>query len=255
MTTVAVFADPPRPGLVLPELAATAPVSEAEAADLYAAMLRDVLVAADGASGELLVAYRPDELLPDEHVAGTSSEAAVRAVVADALDDPSAARVEVQVGSTPSARVGNAVTHLLREEGATSVGVVAPTAPLLTRTLVDGAAMKLRSSSVVLGPAPAGRVHYAAFAEPIDFTDALAPPALRTLTASARDADLDVDFVEMRPVVERGEDLPTMLAAVDARRRADRRLPRHTAAALDDLGLELATEVDRATVARTTGGP
>lgn len=253
MTTVAVFADPPRPGLVLPEVAATAPVTEAEAADLYGAMLRDVVVAADRAGGDLLVAYRPDDLLPDEHVTGTDSEAAVRTVLADALDDPSTARIEVQVGSTPSARVGNAVTHLLREENETSVGVVRPTAPLLTRTLVDGAAMKIRSAPVVLGPATDGRIHYAAFGEPIDFADALAPPALRTLTAGAREAGFDVDFVEMRPVVERGDDLTTLLALLDARRRADRWIPRRTAAVVDDLGLELTADGDGRAVSRTGG--
>jgi hypothetical protein len=114
--------------------------------------------------------------------------------------------------------------------------------------------MKIRSSSVVLGPAPDGRVHYAAFAEPVDFAAAFDTPALRTLTESARDADLDVDFVEMRPVVERGNDLQTLLATIDARRRADRWVPRHTAAAVDDLGLELAAEGDELRVTRTGDG-
>lgn len=249
MTTVTVMADPPRPGLALPDLAETAPVSESEAADLYAAMLKDVLVAADAAGGDLLVNYRSDDALD---VAGeTAAEAAVRATAAEALGDLGDVRFEVQVGSTFSARVGNTVTHLLEEEGATSVGVVRPTAPLLTRTLADGAAMKLRSAPVVLGPAPDGRVHYAAFAEPVDFAGAFDPPALRTLTARGRSAGYDVDFVEMRPVVEDADDLATLLAVLGARRLADRALPAHTAAAVDDLGLGLDVDGDRPTVVRT----
>ncbi|MFB6303472.1 MAG: DUF2064 domain-containing protein [Haloferacaceae archaeon] len=248
MATVTVLADPPRPGLVLTDLAASAPVSEPEAADLYAAMLKDVLVAADAAGGDLLVNYRSDDALD---VAGeTSAEAAVRAVAADALGDLEDVRFEVQVGSSLDARVGNTVTHLLREEGTTSVGVVRPTAPLLTRTDVDGAAMKLRSAPVVLGPAPDGRVHYAAFAEPIDFAGALDPPALRTLTARARDAGHEVDFVGMYPVVETGDDLATVLAMLDARGRADRERPEHLAAAVDDLGLQLAVTDDGPEVVR-----
>jgi glycosyltransferase A (GT-A) superfamily protein (DUF2064 family) len=240
MTTVTVLADPPRPGLVLPDLPASAPVSEAEAADLYAAMLKDVLVAADAAGGDLLVNYRSDDALD---VAGeTSAEAAVRALAADALGDLEDVRFEVQVGSTFAARVGNTVTHLLDEEGVTSVGVARPTAPLLVRTDVDSASMKLRSAPVVLGPAPGGRVHYAAFTDPVDFAGAFDPPALSTLTARARDAGHDVDFVEMHPVVETGDDLATVLAVLDARGRAGRARPEHLAAAVDDLGLGLAVE-------------
>lgn len=249
MTVVTVPTDPPRPGVVLPELAAASPLSEAEAADLYAAMLKDVLVAVDGSGGDLLVNYRSDDALD---VAGeTSAEAAVRAVAADALGDLGDVRFEVQVGSTFAARVGNTVTHLLREEEATSVGVLRPTAPLRVRTLVDGAAMKLRSTPIVLGPAPGGRVHYAAFAETIDFEDAFDPPALTTLTARGRDADHEVDFVAMRPLVADGDDLAGFLSILQSRRRAGRSVPQHMAAAVDDLGLGVAAEDGRPVVTRS----
>jgi len=238
MTTVVVLADPPRPGLVLPDLVASAPVSESGAADLYAAMLKDVLVAVDAAGGDLLVNYRSEDALDVD--GETSAEAAVRAAAADALGDIEDVRFEVQVGSTPDARVGNAVTHLLRDEERTSVGVVRPTTPLLDRTDVDGASMKLRSAPVVLGPAPDGRAHYAALADTVDFDGALDPPALSTLTARARDAGHDVDFVEMRPLVETGRDLATALSILDARGRAGRRRAEHLAAAVDDLGLSIA---------------
>ena len=237
MTTVAVLADPPRPGLVLPGLAPD-PLSPSEAADLYGAMLRDVLVGADAASADLLVNYRPDDLLPDEHTTDTPSEAALRAVVADAVDDPSAVRIERQVGSTQSARIGNTVTHLLREEGETSVGVVRPTAPFFDRTVADGAAMKLRSSPVVLGPAPDGRVHYAAFTEPIDFEDAFTLPELTTLVERGRDAGHDIDFVGMQPLGRSPADLATRATLVGARSRADRSVPSHTARTLDRFGIE-----------------
>lgn len=249
MTIVTVMADPPRPGLVMTELAASTPLTEDEAADLYAAALTDVLIAADGAGGDLLVNYRPDDALD---VGGeTSAEAAVRAVAAAAIGDLSDVRFEVQVGSTFDARVGNTVTHLLREEGATSVGVVRPSAPLLARTVVDDASMKLRSAGVVVGPAPRGRIHYAAFAEPVDFAGAFDPPALTTLIDLARDAGHDVHFVGMRPVLVDGGDLVTLLAVLEARRRADRWVPAHTALAVDDLGLHLTVEDGRPTVARS----
>lgn len=249
MPTIVVPVGPPHPGLALPGLAATSPLSEAEAARLSEASARDALAAADAAGGDLIVTYPPADRLPDDYD-GEAPEAVARAVAAPALADPAAARFEVQVGSTPSARLGNVVTHLLRETAATSVGYLWPTAYHTPRTVIDGAAMKSRSSGVVLGPAPDGRVHYAAFGEAVDFTDALEPPALDTLAACAADADVDADFVEHRPVLERGSDLPTLLATVSARRRAGRAVPEHVAAVVDDIGLTPASEGDEMSVVR-----
>ncbi|MFB6196287.1 MAG: hypothetical protein ABEI80_08950 [Haloplanus sp.] len=240
MTTIAVLVDPPREGLVATDLAATSPLGRAEAAECYAAMVRDVLVAIERSGGELLVNYRPDDRLPDEHVTDTAAEAAVRALAASALDDPNAARFEPQVGSTFAARAGNTVTHLLREEGVTSAAVVEGSAAFLTRPLIDNAAMKLRRSAVVLGPSTGGRTYYAGFTDPIDFDGAFATPELETLTARGRDAGHEVDFLPVRPVIETGADLLDVLPLLNARVEAERIVPAHTAAFLDETGLRVA---------------
>ncbi|WP_224337374.1 TIGR04282 family arsenosugar biosynthesis glycosyltransferase [Haloprofundus halobius] len=242
MTVVAVLADPPRPGLVLPNLAETSPLTESEAADLYAAMLRDTFLAAVRSGGELLVNYRPDDLLPDEFVTDEPAAAAVRAVAADALGDLSDVRVEKQVGSTFDARAGNTVSHLLNTEGEQSVAVVRGNAPLLTRTLVDSAAMKLRSTPVVLGPSTDGRCYYAAFTDTIDFAEAFTASEIETLAARGHDAGLDVDFVPMQPTIETGEDLLTVLPMLHARREAGRIVPKHTAEFVAELGLRVVAE-------------
>jgi len=239
MTTIAVLADPPRDGLVATDLASTSPLTEAEAAEWYAAVLKDACVAVDKSGGDLLVNYRPDDLLPDEHVTDTPSEAAVRAVVASALDDLGDVRFEPQVGSNMAARAGNTVTHLLREEDVVSVAVVDPTIPFLTRPIVDNAAMKLRRSEVVLGTSTRGRVYYAGFTEPIDFTDAFADPALETLNARGRDEGHDVDFLPIQPVVESGSDLLDALPLLHALVDAERIVPVHTATVVDELGLRV----------------
>ena len=238
MTVVAVLCDPPRSGLVLPGLVEEGPLSGAEAADLYAAMLKDTFLAVDRSGGDLLVNYRPEELLPDEHrETDVAAEAAVRALAADALDDLDDVRFEVQVGSSYAARAGNTATHLLREEGVDSVATIRGTAPFLTRTAVDSAAMKLRSTPVVLGPAPTGRVFYAAFTEPIDFTDAFTAPEVSTLAARGDAAGLDVDFLPMQPVLRTAEDLDTVLPLLAARRDAGRIVPKWTAPLVAELGL------------------
>lgn len=237
MTLLAVLATPPREGIVLEDLPETAPVSAGEAATLYEAFLKDTFRAIEASGGDLLVNYRSADDLPGD--AGVeSAEAELREVAADALDDPASARFERQVGSTFSARVGNTITHLLREEDEVRTAAALPgTAPLIGRALIDTAAMKLRSSAVVLGPAGDGRVYYAGFAEPIDFEDAYEPPAVSTLARRARDAGHDVDFVEMLPTVETGSDLRELVAIVEARQTAGRPVPEHTTETVEDLGL------------------
>ncbi|SDZ80356.1 hypothetical protein SAMN04488065_0439 [Haloplanus vescus] len=244
MTTIAVLAAPPRPGLVATDLAATSPLSESQAAAWYEAVLKDIAVAVERSGGDLLVNYRPDDLLPDDHVTETTSEAAVRAVVASALDDIDDVRFEPQVGSTVDARAGNTVTHLLREEGVNSAAVVDPTIPFLTRPVIDNAAMKLRRSNVVLGTSTRGRVYYAGFTDPIDFDGAFADPALETLTARGRDAGGEIDFLPIHPVVETGADLLDALPILKARIDAERAVPVHTATVVDELGLRVARDGD-----------
>lgn len=242
MTTVAVLCDPPRAGLVLPDIAENTPLSMAEAAELYAALLKDVIVAVDRSGGELLVNYRPEASLPASHRAGEdepAAEAMVRAVVADVLETADATRIEVQVGETFAARVGNTVTHLLTTEGVQTVAVVEPTAAFLGRTDIDNGAMKLRRRAVVVGPSTDGRVYYAGFAAAPDFTDAFAPPAVETLTDRAIDAGHGVDFLPVQPMIETGADLPSAISILRARGRAGLSVPEHTLAAIDGWGLSV----------------
>ena len=250
MTVIAVLADPPREGLVLPELAATSPLTEAEAAECYAAMLRDVASAVVRSGGDLLVNYRAEEDIPDEFAGEESAEAEIRAVVADELGSTDDVRFEVQVGSTFDARAGNTATYLLREEDANSVAVTRGNAPFLARTAIDSAAMKLRSTPIVLAPATRGRTYYAAFTETIDFEGAFAAPELATLASRGREAGLGVDFLPMQPVIERGEDLLTALPLLAARREAERVVPANFAAFVEAAGLRVDREGDEPTLVR-----
>jgi len=243
MTVLAVLATPPRDGIVLETLPATAPVSAAEAAALYEAALKDTFRAVEESGGDLLVNYRAAEDLPAD--AGIDdAEAALRAVASDVLQDPGSARFEPQAGSTYAARVGNTVTHLLREEPVRTAAALPGTAPLLGRALVDTAAMKLRSNQVVLGHGGEGRVYYAGFSEPIDFEDAYEPPAIGTLARRARDAGHAVEFVETLPTIETAAGLADLVAVIEARRTADRVVPDYTAATIDDLGLRTVAGAD-----------
>ncbi len=256
MTVVAVPAKPPRPG-VLSRVVDRTPLSREGAATLYEATLSDAVRAGAKSGGDLLVTYRPadgpadggesqdegDEVSGEKRGAGADAEAAVREVVEAALSDldrdPHAGepRYEPQVGSTAAARVGNTVTHLLEEEDAESAAVLWPTAPLAGRTVVDGAAMKLRSATTVLGPTTTGDVYYAGFTAPVDFEDALSEPAVETLTERTETADGETDFVDVLPSVATPAGLALTTALVRARRRADRRVPPFTAAAVETLGL------------------
>ncbi|PSP54456.1 hypothetical protein BRC82_09710 [Halobacteriales archaeon QS_1_67_19] len=250
MTVIAVMADPPRPGLVLPDLAETSPLSESEAADLYAAALKDTVRAVARSGGELLVNYRPDDLIPEAHAGEESAEAQVRALAADALDDVGAARFEVQFGSTFAARAGNTVAHLLETEAVRSAAVVRGTAPTLTRKEIDSAAMKLRRNEVVLGPSDRGRVYFAGFTEPIDFEGAYRTPEVETLATRGVDADHGVGFLPSQPRIETGADLLSLVSLVNARVTAERIVPEFTATLLREWGLRVEEGADGPTLAR-----
>ncbi|WP_433623452.1 TIGR04282 family arsenosugar biosynthesis glycosyltransferase [Halomicrococcus sp. NG-SE-24] len=239
MTVIAVLADPPREGLVLPDLPETSPLSTAEATELYAAMLKDTFVAAANSGGELLVNYRANDDLPDEFAGEESAEARLRALAREALDDLDDARFEPQVGSSFDARAGNTATHLLEEEDAQSVAVVDGTAPMLTRKEIDSAAMKLRRSEVVLGPAGDGRAYFLGLTDTIDFEGAYATPALETLAHRATDAGHAVDFLPRMTAVETGADLRSLLPVLNARVAADRIVPVNTTTYLNDLDLRV----------------
>lgn len=242
MTVVAVTVDPPRDGLVLPDLPETTPLSASEATELYEAMAADAFLAAAESGGELLVNYRSDDQLPDEHVpADADAEAEVRALVEDVLEpeQADAARVEVQVGSSKSARVGNTITHLLENEGANSAAVLEPDAPTFLRKDVDSAAMKLRRSPVVLGPGREGSLYFAGFREPVDFENAFDAPELENVNARALDAGRDVDFLGERTRVRTGADLRTLVSHLRARRAANRIVPAYTTAFVEELGLRV----------------
>lgn len=239
MTTLAVLADPPREGLVLPRLAGTSPLSPAEATDLYAAMLKDTFRAVARSGGELLVNYRPDELLPEEFRTDERPEAEVRALAADALDDLDDVRFEKQVGSTFDARAGNTATHLLDGEDVASVAVIEGDTPFLARKDIDSAAMKLRSSEVVLGPAEGGRVYFLGLTDALDFDGAYTPPELETLAHRGADAGHAIDFLPTLTKVETGRDLVSLVTTTNARKTAGRIVPEFTATFLDDLGLHV----------------
>lgn len=242
MTVVAVLADPPREGLGLSALAERSPLTSTEATELYEALLRDTLLTVDRSGGDLLVNYPEADALPDGTGTGTPPEAELRTLAADTLDDLDGVRFEPQVGSTFDARAGNTVTHLLREEGADSVAVVRPTAPFLTRSIVDGAAMQLRTNQAVLGPSTRGRCYYAAFTEPIDFDGAFASPELTTLTNRARDAGGEVEFLRSTPVLETATDMLDVVPQIRARIAAERLVPEHTATFVHDHGLDVAEQ-------------
>jgi hypothetical protein len=248
MTTVAVLADPPRPGSVFSTLVETTPLSAAEAADLYAALLKDTVLAADRSGGETLVNYRPADALGID----ADVEADLRELLSEVVD-PESVRFEPQVGETFAGRVGNTATHLLETEGVGSVGIARPEAALLARTDIDSAAMKLRSAPVVLSPAPDGRVGYAAFADTIDFENCYAPPPVETLTDRGLDAGLDVDFLETKPYLETAADLSKVVLAVRTRRRADAIVPPHLAAWIDGSDLVVSADGDGLTIERDRG--
>lgn len=230
MTTVVVPVDPPLAGHALTHLVPGV-LSPDEAEGLYRSLVADVCETVQRGNADLLVNYRE---APD----ATADVATVtRDFLAGELPDPDAARYEPQVGETLAGRLGNALTHLLETEGEGTVGFVDPTACLLRREHLGSLMMKLRTNEMVVGPAPGGRVFGGAFSAPIDFADALATPAVETLTERGTGADLDVDFLGLLPVVETADDLASVVSLVRARDEAGLNVPARTVAMAERLAL------------------
>jgi 2-phospho-L-lactate guanylyltransferase (CobY/MobA/RfbA family) len=223
MTTVVVLAEQPTAGNPLPGLDGALTTEQRQS--LSRAMLADVCGALQHGEADVVVNYPSAERVPD----GVDPEAAVRDVVEPAVTAPDDVRYEVQVGETRAGRIGNAVTHLLESENEPTAGFVEPTVPFLRREHVGTAAMSLRSSEVVLGPATDGRVYFGAFREPIDFENAFASPAVETLTERARGAGQAVDFLPMLPRIETERDLATATPLLRSRVQAERIAPVQTA--------------------------
>lgn len=233
MTTIAVLADPPVEGCV-PTLLPDSFAPEKQVA-LYRAVLADVCDTIQRGGADLLVNYRQPAAVPD----GVEPESALRSLLEEELADPGTVRYEVQVGESYAGRVGNTLTHLLETEEKRTVAVAEPTALFLRREHIGTMAMQLRSNDVVLGPAPDGRVYFAAFGEPIDFTDVFASPAIETLAERCTDAGLGVSFLPMTPVLEGPADLQSVVSLLRARIYAGGLVPKRTATLVADWDLSV----------------
>lgn len=238
MTTVVVLADPPVEACVPALLPSAADAGDDTA--LYRAMLADVCTAIQRGEGEVLINHPPADEVPP----GVDPVESIRDALADAVPAPDEVRYEVQVGETEAGTVGNALTHLLESEQQDTVAFADPTAVFLRREHLGNAAMQLRSHEVVLGPAPGGRVYFAGFREPIDFEDCFASPAIETLAAKGREADSSVSFLPMTPLFESSDDYETAISLLRARRRAERLVPEHTAALVEEWGLSVGSSGD-----------
>ncbi|WP_254862850.1 hypothetical protein [Halovivax gelatinilyticus] len=203
----------------------------AEANELYAAAVTDVICSAESSGGSVLVNYRGRA----SDVDGRDGAAAARSFVSDGLDDPDAVRFEPQVGSNRSARIGNTVTHILTREDASSVGILSPTAPLVRRPEIDGVAMSARRNEVILGSNGVGGLYLSAFSEPIDFTDAYRPPAVASVARRASEAGLGVGFAPAVATIDTEVGLAATIATIQARRSASKPIPTETARVVSDL--------------------
>ena len=216
MTTVVLIPDPPVEGQACAELVEQTPLSPADGLALYRAMLGDVLEVLEQSTVDVLVNYPTNEALP----AGSEvdPEIELREIAAKAMgaDRFEAVRFEPQVGSDFSAKAGNAITHLLREEDVQSAAALRPCVPRLVRSIVDEGALKLRRADAVLGPAPRGDVYYAGFSELIDFEGVFEERAVETLARRARAEDLAVDFLRQRTLLHQPADLVGLVSRLQA---------------------------------------
>lgn len=243
MTQVVLMTDAPVEGVACRDLVDETPLSPADGLALYTALLKDVFETLAESTVDVLVNYPGVDDLPAHADPDRRPEVALRALAGtvvepDRLED---FRFEVQVGSDFSAKAGNAITHLLRDENRTSASVLRPCVPRLVRSVVDEAAIKLRRNDVVLGPAGDGDgdVYFAGFVEPIDFEDAFEENALETIASRAGEAGLTVDFAREREVLHSARALRTVVTRLRAALLAGNPVPEHTWSFIEERGLRV----------------
>lgn len=238
MTVAVALVDPPREGQVLQTVVEQTPLTQTDGVTLYEAMLADFFEVITETNADVLVNYPTADQFSATDV---DPEREIRDVAARVLDEATLreVRFEVQVGSSPSAHIGNAITHLLRDEGESSALFVDHRVPLLDRSIVDQAAITLRRNDTVVGPATDGNVYLAGFTELVDFTDVLEEAPLETIVERSNDVGSPVDFVRRRDAVTDARTLGTVVSLLRARRNAETRVPQHTMGAIDELGLRI----------------
>ncbi len=240
MTTVVLLADAPVEGVACQDLVADTALTPADGLAIYEALVADTLATMERSTIDMVVNYQPAEAVPDE-ADGPDPETRLREIAGSVMtpDRFEDLRFEPQVGSDDSAVVGNAITHLVRDEGVQSAAMLRPCLPRVTRSILDEGALKLRRSDVVLGPAPDGEIYYAGFGELIDFESVLEDRPIETITMRAAADDLDVDFLRNRALVSDARTFASAVARINADALAGKPVPEHFWETLQDREIEV----------------
>lgn len=239
MTTIVLLPDPPVEGVACERLVAETDLTPADGVAIYRSTVADTLATLEEGTVDALVNYPTEDDLPDG-IDGVDPETELREIAATALSPEGFedVRFEPQVGSNRSAKAGNAITHLVRDEGEQSAAVLFPV-PRLVRSIVDEAALKLRRADVVIGPAGRGEVYYAGFSELIDFTDVLEERPVEEVARRAREKDFQVDFVRSREVLSGAPDFEGVLSRITADVLADKPVPEHLWRTIQERGIRI----------------
>ncbi|MFB6254927.1 MAG: hypothetical protein ABEI06_09985 [Halobacteriaceae archaeon] len=241
MTVYVVLVDPPLESVVRETFIESTDMPMSFLTDLYQAIQQDAIQAVIDSGGDLLINYRPPDQHPvaDDHDIESTIRSMAEAV--DGCEDP---RMEIQVGSNRSARIGNAITHLLETEDHETVAVLDGRAPLLRRTELDSLAMKLRRHDIIIGPGTNCEVAIAGFRDTIDFTHAFQPPALNSLVEQSVEDGYEIDFLHETIYLTDKADLLDLIPIITARQQAGRIVPPHTTAVIDAYDLSISVEND-----------
>lgn len=237
MTTVAIMADPPIPGLVLRDLIGVVDLSADDVAKLYVAMFKDVMIAIEHSGGELLINYQSTENLPSEFNSDTDPADELASIATSVLDGEP--RLEKQVGSNKYERYRNTITHLLDVESVQSAAFVPACTPLMTRVIIDSAAMKLRRHEVVVGPTVNGDLYYAGFTAVPDLSIPRDISPVEAVARHAVKAGFMVDVLKDGHIVSDAGSLAELLLRVRTLRAANHPVPTFTAQWFDEHDIDI----------------
>lgn len=240
MTTVAVLVEASNKRTLLSDLVERNVITRGETSDLFEAMIRDVIGTVERSGGEVVVAARTD----DEDLEGTDPHVEIDESLRRRFGEAVEGELDVEVSgeSDRAVWIEAVLRSLLNRPGVETAAVVPASVPMLERTHVDGAAMRLRRASMVLGPDHRGGTYYLGVGDVAVLGAGLDPSVEVTLVRGARQQGSEVDFLPVVPTVTDGRDLTWLVGHVEALRTAGRRIPERTAAWIDGVGATVTDE-------------
>lgn len=247
MTALAVPVPPSDVMRIRDRLVASTPLTFDEVTKLMVATCQDVCHAVAGSGGEAFIV----PLEPETSIPGWTNPSEITEEIARTATD-----ADNEITVTPTQPVDETgmqrLLDLVRERSdEASLAVVTPVTPLIQRRHVDAAAMRLRTSDVVVGPTSRCGWYFFGVSRETDLTLGPDACALPTITRDVLEAEVSIASIPFLPRMETNEELSTILGLVDLATITDPARAPFTRSWAERTGIQIGVEDGGVQITRT----